>query len=412
MWLIVLKVLAIHPDYLLREEILEELRQRWLSLTNEGWHDVVAGLVRDRQTERALDKLEEMQRTGQEIQSWLYDIFVYNFCSSGDFDEVLRIMSFRDHTYPSSTISNTLLYHILDMASQSLHYAATRYAWRKRIERGYINPSSGICINVLNTAARHGDHGLATDVFRILGNRTNTLELHHYEALFESYLAASKLESALNVLPLMVSSDCPPTEATMRPLYLHLRTSPDLPSHAFGLLKAMRKDGTPISTVAFNAVIEAAIYAASLDVALDLYKNLHKLCPNGPTTATFNTLFRGCSQAGRKDLAMFLAAEMLALKVQPDALTYDRLILTCVDGRRSEDFEDAWRYLEEMKGRGWWMRRGTCVAVVRRCCEWGDERVWKLVEEMEERGMEVTGVLRWVGLNWRGNSGGRKIEGP
>ena len=109
---------------------------------------------------------------------------------------------------------------------------------------------------------------------------------------------------------------------------------------------------------------------------------------------------------------MFLAAEMLALKVQPDALTYDRLILTCVDGRRSEDFEDAWRYLEEMKGRGWWMRRGTCVAVVRRCCEWGDERVWKLVEEMEERGMEVTGVLRWVGLNWRGNSGGRKIEGP
>jgi hypothetical protein len=41
------------------------------------------------------------------------------------------------------------------------------------------------------------------------------------------------------------------------------------------------------------------------------------------------------------------------------------------------------------------------VAMAKRFCEWGDERVWGLVEEMEEKGMEVGAVQRWVGENWR-----------
>ena len=397
------QVLAIHPDYILRPEILEELRQRWFTLTDEGWHDVVAGLIRDRQIELALNKLSEMQDSGIKIQTWLYDLFLYALCSTGDFDEVLKIMTHRDQAH-SSSISNTLWYHILDTSSQSLHHATTHYAWRKRVERGYLNPSSGICINVLNTAARHGDFRLATDVFRILGNRTNTLQAHHYEALFESYLRASAIKHALSVLTLMASSGCPPTEATTRPLYQHLRSAQHLPNLALTFLRALHREGNAIPTVAFNALIEAATYTNNLTDALFFYKKLHTFCPAGPTTATFNALFRGCSKAGRKDVAMFLASEMLALKVQPDTLTYDRLILTCVEGKGKDDFEDSWRYWAEMRARGWWPRRGTCIAVVKRCCERGDERVWGLVEEMEERGMEVQGVLRWVGLNWKENS--------
>lgn len=358
----------------------------------------------------ALDYLEQMRAESIRIHPWLHDLFAYCFCDTGDFDEVLKLMRYRLEN-AEFEISPTLWYYILDTASRSHHHEATLYAWRNRIETSYLTPPSGMCINVLNTAARYGDFRLATDVFRILGQRTNSLQIYHYEALFESYLTAGDHRTALSVLPLMAAANIPPTDATVRPLYLYLRQSPELPPKALHTLQQLKKADKIIPTVAVNAIIEAAISTNDLTLAIDAYKILHTLSSTGPTTATFNALFRGCSKARRKDTAMFLAAEMLALKVPPDALTYDRLILVCLEGKTEDDYDDAFKYFEEMKERGWWPRRGTLVAMAKRFCEWGNERVWGLVEEMEEKGMEVGAVQRWVGENWRrGDERRRRTE--
>lgn len=112
----------------------------------------------------------------------------------------------------------------------------------------------------------------------------------------------------------------------------------------------------------------------------------------------------------RKDLAMFLASEMVALNVPPDALSYDRLILLClnvdIEGRE-EAFEDAWKYWEEMRGVGWRPRWGTAKKLAVRCCERGDEKVWRLVRDAEEvGGMEARGVERVVEQFWKGERRG------
>ncbi|MCJ1410577.1 hypothetical protein MMC19_004663 [Ptychographa xylographoides] len=408
----VFKALAIHPDYVLREMALTEFHSRWFTLTADGWHDLAAGYLRDRQIEMALGKLEEMRKEGIRVRPWLYDLFVYNFCDTGDFDEALHIMEYRVDAVELD-ISATLWYYLLDSASRAYHHEATLYTWRKRVESGYLNPPSGICINVLNTAARHGDFRLATDVFRVLGNRTTSLQPYHYEALFEAYLAGDYFRAALTVLTVMASSTTAlPTEATTRPLYLYLRQSPQYPIQAFTTLKNLHKANKTIPTVAINAIIEAHVAHSDLTAAITVYKSLHTLSSTGPTTATFNAIFRGCSKARRKDLAMFMAAEMLALKVDPDALTYDRLVLVCIEGGTEVDLDDAWRYFGEMKDRGWWPRRGTLVAMAKKGCERGDERIWELVEEMEGRGMDVAGVQRWVGENWRKGKEKNMLEAP
>ena len=296
-------------------------------------------------------------------------------------------------------------------------HEATLYAWRKRVETGYLNPPSGICLNVLATASRHGDFRLATDVFRILGNRIHTFQLHHYEALIEAYVNSSDLKSALTVLCVMSSSGVFPTEASTRPLFIYLRQEPSRPTEAFEILKELKGSKRDVPTPAVNCIIEACIHQNDLAQAVEYYKNLHTVCSAGPTTATFNALLRGCSQAARKDLAMFLASEMLALDVAPDALTYDRLILVCLDADPSSDtrntdteYEDAMRYLAEMKGMGWFPRRGTVVALVKRCCEVGDDRAWQLLEEMERRGMSVRNLETWLEEHWMGNEDAREVR--
>jgi pentatricopeptide repeat protein len=99
---------------------------------------------------------------------------------------------------------------------------------------------------------------------------------------------------------------------------------------------------------------------------------------------------------------------MAALGVKADRLTYDRLILTCL---QEDDYEDAFRYLEEMivvgEGketedgkRGWWMRAGTAGELVRRCVVERDERYWNLLDEMTQRGMWNHKLRAWADEEW------------
>ena len=349
----------------------------------------------------ALDALEEMRKEGIKIEAWLYDTMIYSLCSAEEFESALDLMQ-RRTLDGELHISGNVWYHLLDSASSALHYRATLFAFRARVEPRYLNPSAGMCINILNTAARHGDTYLATSVLRILGRRSGKpIQLHHYEALLDTYIAANDLGTALTLLTIMTAAGHPPTELSTRPIFIYLKRSPELPAKAISILEDLREQDRQIPIQAINVIMQASIHHRNLDSALNTYNRLHTIAPTAqPDTSTFNILFRGCAQAARKDLAMFLASEMVALKIAPDALTYDRLILVCLSSET--DIDDAWRYSEEMKSFGFEPRDGTYTALMRRACEQGDERAWKLVDESRERGMPEQTIRQLVGESWKG----------
>ncbi len=349
----------------------------------------------------ALDALEDMRKGGVKIEPWLYDTMIYTLCSAEEFESALNLMQ-RRLSDGELHISGNVWYHLLDSASRALHYRATLFAFHARVESRYLNPSVGMCVNILNTAARHGDTYLATSILRILGKRSgNPIQLHHYEALLDTYIAAHDLGTALTLLTIMTAAGHSPTELSTRPIYIYLKRSSTLPAKAISILEDLREQDRQIPIQAINVIMQASIYHRDLDSALNTYNKLHTIAPNAqPDTTSFNVLFRGCAQAARKDLAMFLASEMVALKVSPDALTYDRLILVCLNSETNID--DAWRYLEEMKSFGWWPRDGTYMSLVRRACEQGDERVWKLVDESRDRGVPGQRMRVLVGESWKG----------
>ncbi|KAL8906596.1 MAG: hypothetical protein Q9207_001920 [Kuettlingeria erythrocarpa] len=403
----VLKVLAIHPDYLLRRCILEELRQRWFTLSSEGWHDLTVGLLRDKQIESAIAVLQSAQQVEIQIEPWLYDMLIYNLCDVDEFDEVLSILRFRVDN-GEQLISGTVWYYFLDSASSAFHHSATLFAWRKRVESGYLNPSSGICLNVINTAARHGDFQLAVDVVRVLGNRNEALQLYHYEALVESFLP-SDLRTSLMLLTLMTSRGMSPTDCSTRPILFYLRQSSNLPSIALSILRGLYEQDRPVPIEAANVIIESYVEHGNFDAALETYKTLHKLCLSGPTCNTFNRLLRGCR--GRKDAAMFLASEMVALEITPDALTYDLLMLVCMESSLEDDMDDAWRYFEEMREAGWWPRPATVLAMAKCCCQMGDERIWQLQGNPEEcQGIERSVLENMVAEGWMKGNGIQKTS--
>tara|TARA_R110002060_G_scaffold36092_4_gene46973 strand:+ start:56 stop:703 length:648 start_codon:yes stop_codon:yes gene_type:complete len=115
-----LQVLAVHPDYVLRAEIMQEMKERWLGLSPEGWHSLVVGLIRDRQYEVAMDKLDEMHSDEITVQPWLYDIFMFQLCEAGELDEAFNLLKYRFNN-SRNEILPTVWYYLMDAFSSAFH---------------------------------------------------------------------------------------------------------------------------------------------------------------------------------------------------------------------------------------------------------------------------------------------------
>ena len=87
----------------------------------------------------------------------------------------------------------------------------------------------------------------------------------------------------------------------------------------------------------------------------------------------------------------------MELKIKPDALTYDRLVLVCI---REANYEDAWRYYGEMTQAGYVPRLGTFVTMVQVCADARDERALELVERMVELGLPTVSAQKAVREMW------------
>ncbi|KAF2467323.1 uncharacterized protein BDR25DRAFT_292449 [Lindgomyces ingoldianus] len=379
----VLEALAVHPDYLLRSEILEYMKDRWLTLTDKGHNFVIAGLLRDRLFEQALEKIDDMVQQRIPVAPWLYDTAMYMLLDYGEVEEAHQLLLLRQSS-GLGNLSYTLWMHLLDCASKLHHVEAVNLVWNAQVVPSYLKPSTGTCLNVLNVAARIGNVKLATDVFRVLAERQTVFNVHHYELLLETYLNAKDLNAGLSVILIMQEGGIKVDEIAINPLFAYLNQDDSRPMEAFDILQSFEHSGRKVPTSAINVCIQASVHRGRLEEALEIYKALHTVSQAGPTTATFNILFQGCHRAGRKELAMFLASEMIQLGVVPDALTYDRLVHVCLS---VGDVEGAFQYYEEMRGQSYIPRRGMLEMLIEEGCEDGDARTPAVLKDMEAMGI-------------------------
>src|SRR3954467_11238904 len=82
-------------------------------------------------------------------------------------------------------------------------YEGVKYVWRARVQTSNLVPSDGMCISVLNLAARHADPDLATSAIQSLTTRHSVLSAFHYEALLTAYVESGDLKTAFRILDIM-----------------------------------------------------------------------------------------------------------------------------------------------------------------------------------------------------------------
>ncbi|KAI3329426.1 hypothetical protein HD806DRAFT_285910 [Xylariaceae sp. AK1471] len=383
-----LEVTAVHPDYVLRAQVLHDMKNRWYNLTPSAEISIIIGLLRDGQYELALFKLEELNKMPINVPPWLLDIFLYTFGDLGFHEETLAILKHRQRIVDAvkrAPLSLNAWQFLLEVFSRDAFQPGIKYIWDHSVTPGSIHPPDGVVLNVLNAASMHGDTSLAMRAIQVLSTRGMKLDLHHYEALIHVHIQHGDLRKALTVLCIIAKAGFSPDLASTRPIFQMLRDSSALTDKALKFLHELKVQYT-IPPAAFNVVLESAAAHGGFRIAFDLYRTVRQVCINGPDLETFDILLRYCTQSKSMN---FLVAEMEAFSLKPSKAIFNHLIRIC---SMQDNYETAFRYLETMRtstpaglSETWWLSKNSALALIRRCIQARDPRLERILEECRRR---------------------------
>ncbi|OKL61933.1 hypothetical protein UA08_03015 [Talaromyces atroroseus] len=366
-----LEAIAVHPDYLLRQEVIGALRARWLSLSPAGWHHLIAGLVREGQLELALDRLDQMERKGIPLEQWLHGLLIYKLCDAGEFTEALNLM--RSRSKKAVFISWRMWSYLLRAAIQNSHFDTVRYVWTNAVDLGYTVINVSDCRDVLRLASEHGDINFLESVFRHLFTLDNNLDRKDYERLVQLYARNADITTALEIICRMHQSKLSLSPETTQSVLLSLESRINDPEIMWKEISSLKNKGLRIPVALANLVINycgilldrgSMSASRATDIAIDIYKDLYEVCSSGASTETFNSLFTLCRQAKKPDVCTFFAKEMAAFDVSPDQETFETLILICSD---VGSFSTASMYLTDLRARGWELSLSVADQLRRKC---------------------------------------------
>ncbi|PSR81886.1 hypothetical protein BD289DRAFT_484171 [Coniella lustricola] len=395
-----LRALAIHPDYLIRQDIIREMKDRWIRLQPEGHRYVVLGLLRDEQYELALQKLDRMIKQGIAVDKWLLHICVYVFGKLGFTDDALRICrySFSHHAVMEEEHSEIWTF-LLDVCSKHQNHQATVYIWNHTVESRIINPSDGIALNALNMAATYGDTDLATKVIQFLSARNTRLGRPHYEALAEAYCVQGNMERAIEVYCIMDGAGIEVNPSSTGSLCQALQRRPELIDSAVVAMAELKaKYDVPIGI--FNAIINETVKQGTpeaFDKALDLYRRLREFVTSKPNIETFRNLLWMCTQP---DVAQFLAGEMVHFKVRRNLTILEMMFKVHVEHNgpihRAKEY---FFHIEPLimanylpQSRKWNALMDLAVKLIKRLIAERDAEAWRILHNCQRVGLDQSRI--------------------
>ena len=248
-----------------------------------------------------------------------------------------------------------------------------------------IAPNEGVCIAVLNTAARHGVPELATDVLRVLKLSGIAWQEYHLAALIEAFCRNNQLKEALITLHIMRSNKIMPLPTTLVSIIDSIKDVESLDS-TWAIIDEIHKAKSGLELDALKVIIQASVLLQDLQRAVGFYKSLSDYGLS-PDVTIFNTLFDGCIAAQHRQLGDVLLADMKKSKyIKPNRETYEKIIQLCLT---QDVYEDAFFYLEEMKAAGFVPTQAVYEALILKCRSMGDTRMDLALEEMLEYGYSM-----------------------
>ncbi|VBB83860.1 Putative protein of unknown function [Podospora comata] len=407
-WRAAIKLLAIHPDYTLRNLILRRIGVVYgEELIKEVREDVILGLLRERQEELALEALEEAVGWEEEGERrWMsgtgWDTVVHVLGKRGYTEEAFQVLMMRVGLETGREegrgeegrldgVPMEVWYYMLEECSRESYLEGTKYLWGKLVENGLVVPSDGMLNNTLNTGARHCDEELATGAFRELAGRGIKMTGLHYEALVDCYADQGKLEEALEVASIKAES-YPGLKEESRSILRLLAREPEMANRVFEILGELKEKGRKVPASGPVALLEFVGLQGDMGALVDALERVQPLmegsgwglgylCRQAKTAEDWNLIARAYPRIGP---TMTVGKPLVALNDTVRNLAADR------EGDLDLAFARLWDMGEHLVQRvAKYPTDDTLMALLDRCYWEKDSRIWAVIDLAREKGIQV-----------------------
>ncbi|KAF4998356.1 hypothetical protein FGRMN_3236 [Fusarium graminum] len=335
-----LEALTVHPEYVLRQEVMETMDRHWFEYTMSAKQNIAVAMLREGQYELAMDKLTQLMDGPERIDIWVYDMYILEFGRMGFLAEMLYLLKQRKHAKGTDPSFRNIQLMALDMFSQGFHHAGTLFVWADVIKTSIHNPSNGILENVLATAAKHGDADLATEVLNMLSHR-GKLDQYHHDAIIEAFATAGDVAGAFVALSTLQNAGWFVDQGTTRPILQALLTDTALIHKSVYTIHTMHKEG-PVSLDAVMVTIEALARTQTSEAAMSLFRDTYRFTGKNPRYRDIWNILQYCAETETKyELAKAYYAEIAKMGLVPGVLVQDEPGL---DGVGLDDIDSkSWR---------------------------------------------------------------------
>ncbi|TFK53684.1 hypothetical protein OE88DRAFT_1711564 [Heliocybe sulcata] len=303
-------------------------------------------------------------------------------CQMAEYFEARAVRSLNVSTWVKCLISS----------ADQLYAEGVSQCWEKLVDHLNLQPDEGLCIAVLHTAGRHGLPRLATSVISALKANNIDLREYHFAPLIQALCGEGLLEEAVLSINMMYEDGIEPTLQTVGPFMEWVHTNHDGIDRLWAVLDTVRSQNTPVHVMVINALIKASVDMGELQRAIGIFGALPQL-DISPDLTTFEELLAGCVLLRHRELCNRLLDHMQQLQIKPRARTYQLLIELYLT---QDTYEDAFFYLEEMKGQGMIPPVEVYNAIIRKCMQNGDTRHKIAVEDMRECGYTVSQEVQYL----------------
>ncbi|KAM0248621.1 hypothetical protein ACHAP5_003347 [Fusarium lateritium] len=333
-----LEALTVHPEYVLRQEVMEIMDKHWFEYTISAKQNIAVAMLREGQHELAMDKITQLMNEAERIDLWVYDVFILEYGRMSFFDEMLYLLKQRKHAKGTDAPFRNIQLMALDMFSQGFHHAGTLFVWADAIKTSIHNPSNGILENVLATAARHGDADLATEALDKLSRR-GKLDQYHHDAIVEAFANAGDVEGAFVTLNTLQNAGWVVDQGTTRPILQALLKDVGLIHKSVYAIHTMHKEG-PVALDAVMVTIEALARTQTSEAALPLFRDTYRFTGRNPRCSDIENLLRYCEGMETKyELAKAYNAEIAKMDLVPSTSAQNVVSAHDESGQDEIDFD-------------------------------------------------------------------------
>ncbi|CAH1763668.1 489_t:CDS:2 [Entrophospora sp. SA101] len=386
------KTTIFRQDPSLREFTFDLINQFQLEPNETTYEYYVDAMIANDEFESAIDFFKTMRKQGLKPSFRLYQKIIKGFIGCNDDVMVLELMKMSEND--DYKLFPNMYLDILRVCAYQYNVEGVIKCWDIVTKDG-LGLDEGLCINLLNLASVSGETKLATEVLKYLKTvrKLVNLELYHLEPYLEAFVIKGDLKKAFDVLNIIRSSNHVPTMKTISSVVKYIEKSTELIDKAYYTLEELHKEGKKVDILAFTAIIIACKRinnmpnSADLKRAVETFKSIEKFGIK-PDLDTFNALINVTIYSGHKELGEEIFNELKeAYGLKPNIDTYRRMIFLCLN---QPNYEDAFKYLEEMKSKDILPSIEIYERIIRKCVMNSDARAKIALEEMCKFGYRPT----------------------